>query len=73
MHSREVKRIGFIIVSSDRGLYGGLNNNLFRALVKDIRAMRDAGTEVDFCTIGTKALGFFRRVGGTVSASNASR
>jgi len=68
MHARPVKRIGFIIVSSDRGLCGGLNSNLFRRLVREIRALRDAGNEVEFCTIGTKALGFFRRVGGKVAA-----
>ena len=68
MQSREVKRVGMIIVSSDRGLCGGLNSNLFRTLVKDILALRDVGTEVEYCTIGTKALGFFRRVGGAVTA-----
>ena len=68
MHSREVKRIGFIIVSSDRGLCGGLNNNLFRSLIRDIRELRNQGVEVEYCTIGTKALGFFRRVGGKVAA-----
>jgi len=68
MHAREVKRIGFIIISSDRGLCGGLNSNLFRRLVREIRTLRDAGTEVEYCTIGTKALGFFRRVGGKVVA-----
>lgn len=68
MHARPVKRIGFIVVSSDRGLCGGLNSNLFRRMVRELREHRDAGTEVEFCTIGTKALGFFRRVGGQVSA-----
>jgi len=68
MHARPVKRIGLIIVSSDRGLCGGLNSNLFRRLVREIRSLRDAGTEVEYCTIGTKALGFFRRVGGKVAA-----
>jgi F-type H+-transporting ATPase subunit gamma len=53
-------------VSSDRGLCGGLNSNLFRRMVREIRALRDAGVEYEFCTIGTKALGFFRRVGGKV-------
>jgi F-type H+-transporting ATPase subunit gamma len=56
MQSREVKRIGYIIVSSDRGLCGGLNNNLFRRLVKDIAAEKEAGTEVEFCLIGNKAV-----------------
>jgi len=68
MHAREVKRVGLIIVSSDRGLCGGLNSNLFRHLVKEIRKLRDGGAEVEYCTIGTKALGFFRRVGGKVVA-----
>lgn len=68
MLKRDVKRIGFIIVSSDRGLCGGLNSNLFRRMVREIRALRDDGVEYEFCTIGTKALGFFRRVGGTVAA-----
>ncbi len=68
MRRREVRRVGFIIVSSDRGLCGGLNSNLFRRLVREIRSLRDAGTELQFCTIGTKALGFFRRVGGQVVA-----
>ncbi|MGD8912946.1 MAG: F0F1 ATP synthase subunit gamma [Candidatus Thiodiazotropha sp.] len=66
MIEREVKRVGYIIVSSDRGLCGGLNNNLFRKLVKEMRVHRDNGVEVDFCTIGNKALGFFGRFGGNV-------
>ncbi|MCU7838556.1 MAG: F0F1 ATP synthase subunit gamma [Candidatus Thiodiazotropha sp. (ex Troendleina suluensis)] len=66
MIEREVKRIGYIIVSSDRGLCGGLNNNLFRRLFKELKEYRDAGIEVDFCTIGNKALGFFGRFGGNI-------
>jgi len=68
MKDREVKRIGYIIISSDRGLCGGLNNNLFRMLAKEIGAYREKGVEVEFCTIGKKALGFFRRFGGNVRA-----
>jgi F-type H+-transporting ATPase subunit gamma len=68
MKQREVKRVGYIIVSSDRGLSGGLNNNLFRQLVKDIRGLQQQNVGVEFCTIGTKALAFFRRVGGRVLA-----
>ncbi|MCU7914830.1 MAG: F0F1 ATP synthase subunit gamma [Candidatus Thiodiazotropha sp. (ex Gloverina cf. vestifex)] len=59
MIERDVKRVGYIIVSSDRGLCGGLNNNLFRMLFKEMKTLRDSGTEVDFCTIGNKALGRF--------------
>lgn len=66
MVEREVKRVGYIVVSSDRGLCGGLNNNLFRMLTKEIKAQQESGNKVEFCTIGTKALGFFRRFGGKV-------
>ncbi|WP_295441834.1 F0F1 ATP synthase subunit gamma [uncultured Thiodictyon sp.] len=63
---RERKRVGYIIVSSDRGLCGGLNSNLFRRLIVEIKAQKAAGVEPVFCTIGTKALAFFRRFGGKV-------
>ena len=68
MKEREIKRVGYIIVSSDRGLCGGLNSNLFRNLVKEIKVKADQGIEVDFCVIGNKALGFFQRFGGNVLA-----
>ncbi len=63
---RKRKRIGYIIVSSDRGLCGGLNSNLFRALVTEIKEQRKSDVEPVFCTIGSKALGFFKRFGGSV-------
>lgn len=65
---RARKRVGYIVVSTDRGLCGGLNSNLFRRLLAEIREARTAGIEPVFCTIGTKALGFFKRFGGTVLA-----
>ena len=65
---RERKRIGYIVVSSDRGLCGGLNTNLFRKLALEIREQRKQGVEVSFAVIGAKALGFFRRFGGKVMA-----
>jgi F-type H+-transporting ATPase subunit gamma len=65
---RERKRVGYIVVSTDRGLCGGLNSNLFRRLLLEIKEARAAGVEPVFCTIGTKALGFFKRFGGTVLA-----
>ena len=61
---REVKRAGYIVVSSDRGLCGGLNSNLFRRLAASIKEQADDGIEVSFCTIGQKATGFFGRFGG---------
>ena len=56
------KRVGYIIVSSDRGLAGGLNNNLFRKLLGEIRRWNEQGVEVDIVTIGQKASVFFRRI-----------
>ncbi|MEN8213234.1 MAG: F0F1 ATP synthase subunit gamma [Pseudomonadota bacterium] len=63
---REIKSIGYIIISSDRGLCGGLNSNLFRKLVGEIREQHDKGVEVVFCTIGSKAQAFFARFGGEI-------
>ncbi len=57
--AREVKRVGIILVSSDRGLCGGLNSNLFRKTLTQMMQWNDANIEVDVCTIGTKAFGFF--------------
>lgn len=68
MVARTVERVGYIVVSSDRGLCGGLNSNLFRQMVRDVRTMKQAGQDVEFCTIGNKALSFSRRVGGRVLA-----
>ena len=65
---RERKKVGYIVVSSDRGRCGGLNSNLFRRLVAEIRDQRANGIEPVFCTIGTKSLAFFRRFGGNVLA-----
>ena len=59
---KDVKRVGYIVVSSDRGLAGGLNNNLFRKLLGDIRQWHEQGVEVDIVTIGQKASVFFRRI-----------
>ena len=58
----ETRRVGYIIVSSDRGLAGGLNNNLFRKLLLEIRKWHEQGVEVDVVTIGQKASVFFRRI-----------
>lgn len=59
---REVKRIGYIVVTTDRGLCGGLNVNTFRALLKDLKKWRDKGIEVDLCLIGAKGVQFFRNL-----------
>ena len=54
--------VGYIIISSDRGLAGGLNNNLFRGVLRELMAHRKAGEEVRLCTIGSKAIQFFSRL-----------
>ena len=59
---KDPKRVGYVIVSSDRGLAGGLNNNLFRKLLGEFRKWHDQGVEVDVVTIGQKASVFFRRI-----------
>ena len=59
----EVKRIGLIVVSTDRGLCGGLNANMFRMLLKKIQNWEIEGKEIDLCVIGTKAAGFFGSIG----------
>ena len=60
---REMKRAGIIVVSSDRGLCGGLNNNLFRMLIRQMDEWGAQGVEQDFCIIGNKGASFFARFG----------
>ncbi|WP_445620348.1 F0F1 ATP synthase subunit gamma [Kushneria sp. Sum13] len=66
---REVKRIGYIVVTSDRGLCGGLNSNLFRRVLRDVRQWREKGVSVAFCALGTKGSVFFRKYGGDLLAA----
>lgn len=68
MDKRDVKRAGYIIITTDRGLCGGLNSNLLKATIKQIKSDIDAGIEVDLCLIGGKAMAFFKRIGGNVVA-----
>ncbi|MDI5987387.1 F0F1 ATP synthase subunit gamma [Halomonas sp. M4R5S39] len=71
MIERDTKRVGYIVVSTDRGLCGGLNVNLFKAVLKDAKAWRDKGAELDFCALGSKAGGFFRNYGGNLVAAKS--
>lgn len=68
MEPRDIKRIGYVVVSSDKGLCGGLNVNLFRVLVRDMAEWHNQGVESDLGVIGNKASRFFRSVGGNVLA-----
>ncbi len=58
----EVKRVGYVIISTDRGLAGGLNSVLFRRILADMRAWQEKGAAVEVVTIGSKASAFFRRL-----------
>lgn len=58
---REPKRVGFIVISTDRGLCGGLNINAFRTAIPIMREWHDKGIEVDLCCIGNKGTSFFQR------------
>ena len=68
LEERDTKRVGFIVVSTDRGLCGGLNNNMFRDLVRTMKEWDDKGIAIDLCTIGQKASQFFKRLGGNIKS-----
>jgi len=65
---REIKRVGYLVVTSDRGLCGGLNANLFRALLPEIDRWRGENVEVDFCAIGSKGASWLKRFGANIVA-----
>ena len=69
LEEREVKKVAYIVVSSDRGLCGGLNVNLFKQMLREARDWADQGVSVQYCAIGNKAMSFFRSFGGDVIAS----
>ncbi|UTP73262.1 F0F1 ATP synthase subunit gamma [Alteromonas sp. LMIT006] len=71
MEEREVKRVGYIVVSTDRGLCGGLNSNEFKLVAKDVAKWQEQGVEVSFAALGGKAVGFFSRFGGKVLAAES--
>lgn len=64
-----VKRVGLMVISSDRGLCGGLNSNLFRAILPKLNAWKEQGVEVQLALVGNKAQTFFRSYGGNVVAT----
>lgn len=68
LEERDVKRVGYLVVSTDRGLCGGLNINLFKRLLADMKVWADKGVESDLAIIGSKGLSFFSSVGGNVVA-----
>ena len=69
MQERQVRRVGYIIVSTDRGLCGGLNINLFKPAIASIKNYAEQDVEADLCLLGGKAIGFFNSYGGNVVAA----
>lgn len=69
MQERPVRKVGYIVVSSDRGLCGGLNVNLLKQVVREGKGWQEKGVDTQFCLIGSKAMSFFRSVGGDVRAT----
>jgi F-type H+-transporting ATPase subunit gamma len=67
--ARETKAVGVIVISTDRGLAGGLNANLFKQTLLLLREWQDKGVQVSLCLIGSKGLTFFRRLGLPILAS----
>lgn len=70
MTQREtIKRVGYIVVSTDRGLCGGLNVNMFKQAVQSMQQYHQQGVGIDICTVGAKGASFFANYGGSVIAS----
>lgn len=66
---REAKNVGIIVVSSDRGLCGALNTNVFKSTLMLMREWQGQGAKVSLCLLGSKGLAFFRRLGLPILAS----
>ena len=66
MEEREVKNVSIIVVTSDKGLCGGLNANLFREVTKFTKQLSEEGKQVSYCLIGTKGRAFFKSYGGKI-------
>jgi len=69
LQERDVKRVGYIVVSTDRGLCGGLNVNCFKAMVRSMKENAQRNVGIDICALGSKAGAFFRNYGGNVVAA----
>ena len=68
LEERDVKRVGYLVVSTDRGLAGGLNINLFKKVLTDMKAWKDKGVDTELAVIGSKGVSFFNAVGCKVVA-----
>ena len=72
LHSRDVKRVGYIVISTDKGLCGGVNVNTFREVIRDVRKWQEKGVEADLCIIGAKGIAYFRRLKVNVVAATSN-
>jgi F-type H+-transporting ATPase subunit gamma len=63
-----VKRIGIIVVTSDKGLCGGLNTNVLRKVLNQMKAWQAEGEQIEVCCVGNKGLGFMSRIGANISS-----
>lgn len=68
LQERAVKNVGYIVISTDRGLCGGLNTNEFKRIANDMKRWKDQGVDSHVTVIGNKAAAFFKRFGGKVLA-----
>ncbi len=64
----EIRRVGVIIVSTDRGLCGGLNSNMFRDLLRKMKGWQADDIEIELSIIGNKAVGYFSRIKANITA-----
>ncbi|WP_137168582.1 F0F1 ATP synthase subunit gamma [Salinimonas lutimaris] len=71
LEERDVKRVGYIVISTDRGLCGGLNANEFKLVTQHVKQWREKDVEVDFAALGAKACSFFKRFGGNLLAAES--
>lgn len=71
LKARGIKRAGFMIVTSDRGMCGGLNSNLLKTAITEMKKLSEQKVQIDLCLIGSKAEAFFKRIGGNIIANVA--
>jgi F-type H+-transporting ATPase subunit gamma len=69
METNEAKTAGFVVVTTDKGLCGGLNTNVLRAFTNELKALQAAGESAEIVAIGNKGLGFMNRIGAKVVSS----
>ena len=72
VHRDSIKRVGLIVITTDKGLCGALNTNLLRMVLNQYKAWQAEGEEIDACCIGNKGFGFMQRLGANI-ASHATQ